>query len=64
MFLKFIESPINAGAVAMTAGLIVVPVVSLITPGCSREKTDEIFACYNEEVSVKRKIALPEKEEQ
>ncbi len=63
MFLKFIESPINAGAAAMVIGLIVVPVVSLVTPACDGEKTEEIFACYNEEVSVKRKVALPEKEE-
>lgn len=63
MFLKFIESPINAGAAAMVVGLIVVPVVSFVTPKCAGEKIDEIFACYNEEVSVKRKVALPEKEE-
>ena len=43
MFMPFIESSINAGAAAMVAGLIVVPVVSLITPKLSREKTDAIF---------------------
>ena len=47
----------------MVVGLIVVPVVSFVTPKCAGEKIDEIFACYNEEVSVKRKVALPEKEE-
>ena len=29
MFLHYIASPINAGAVAMIAGLVVVPVVSV-----------------------------------
>ena len=63
MFLHFIASPINAGAIAMIAGLIVVPVVSLITPKMDEKQVDEIFSCYDEEVEVKRKVALPEKEE-
>ena len=62
MFLKFIESPINAGAAAMAAGLVIVPVVSLVTPKLEKKKLEEIFACYDEEVHVKRKVALPEKE--
>lgn len=62
MFIKFIASPINAGAVAMVAGLIIVPVVSLLTPKLERKKVEEIFTCYDEEVYVKRKVALPEKE--
>lgn len=48
MFLKYIASPINAGALAMIAGLIVVPVVSLISPGIKKDKLDDIFKCYNE----------------
>ena len=32
MFLGFIDSPINAGAIAMTLGLIIVPIVSYLTP--------------------------------
>lgn len=63
MFVKFIASPINAGAAAMIAGLIVVPVVSLLTPKLEKKKVDNIFACYDEEVYVKRKVALPEEEE-
>lgn len=46
VFLKYIASPINAGAVAMFAGLIVVPVVSLLTPKMKKEKVENIFACY------------------
>ncbi|MBE5883239.1 MAG: sodium/solute symporter [Lachnospiraceae bacterium] len=48
IFLKYIASPINAGAIAMIAGLIVVPVVSLITPRPQKEKVEKIFACYNQ----------------
>ena len=60
MFLHFIASPINAGAVAMVAGLIVVPIVSFLSPKLSKEKVNDIFACYEEKVTVEQKIALPE----
>ena len=63
MFIKFIASPINAGAAAMIAGLIVVPVVSLFTPKMDKQKVDTIFSCYDEEALVRRKIALPDKED-
>ena len=61
MFLKFIKSPINAGAFTMIAGLILVPLVSLITPAPDAKKVDEIFTCYDEEVKVHKKISLGEK---
>ena len=60
MFLGFIESPINAGAAAMAAGLVVVPVVSLITPKQDKEKVEEIFSCYDEKVMISRKRSLQE----
>ena len=60
MFIGFIESPINAGAVAMAAGLVVVPVVSFITPNPDKEKIDERFACYDEKVTISRKRSLQE----
>ena len=60
MFFKFIASPINAGAIAMVAGLIVVPVVSLITPKMKKEKVDEIFACYDETVTVHKRRSIEE----
>lgn len=58
MLIGYIASPINAGAVAMVSGLVVVPVVSLITPKPSKEKVDEIFACYNEKVTITKKRSL------
>lgn len=58
MFLKFIASPINAGAVAMIAGLIVVPIVSLVTPKMNKEKVVEMFSCYDETVVISKKHSL------
>lgn len=60
MFLKFIASSINAGAITMLAGLIVVPVVSLITPKMKKEYVDDIFECYEERVTVHKKSSLEE----
>ena len=60
MFFKFIASPINAGAVAMVAGLIVVPIVSLITPKMNKGKVDDIFACLEEKVTVSRRKSIEE----
>ena len=60
MFLKYISSPINAGAIAMIAGLIVVPVVSLVTPKMNKAKVDEMFTCYDEKVVIKKKRSLEE----
>jgi len=64
MFIKFIASPINAGALAMVAGLIVVPIVSLISPKMKREKVEEIFSCYEEKVTVEQKLVLTKDEEE
>ena len=60
MFFKFIASPINAGAVAMIAGLIVVPVVSLVTPKMDKKKVDEVFTCLEETVTVSKKSSIEE----
>ena len=58
MFLQYIESSINAGALAMLAGLLVVPVVSLMSPKLKKEKTEEIFECYEERVTSTKKRSL------
>ena len=60
MFFKFIASPINAGAIAMVAGLIVVPVVSLLTPRMKKETVDACFTCLDETVVVHRKTSIEE----
>lgn len=63
MFLQYITSPINAGAIAMIAGLIVVPVVSLLSPKLDKSAVDTMFTCLDEKVTVERKMALPEEDE-
>lgn len=60
MFLKLITSPINAGAVTMVASLVIVPLVSLITPKMKEEYVDEIFTCYDQKVTVTEKTSLGE----
>ena len=63
MFFKFISSPINAGAISMVAGLIAVPLVSLVTPRPKNIDTDELFSCYSEKVMVEKKIAITENDD-
>ncbi len=60
MFFKFIASPINAGAIAMVAGMIVVPIVSLVTPKMDKKKVDDIFECLEEKVTVSRRKSIEE----
>lgn len=59
LFLSYIASPINAGAIAMIAGLVIVPIVSLLTPKMNKQEVDKIFACLEEQVMVDKKTALP-----
>lgn len=60
MSFKFIESPINAGALAMVAGLIMTPLVSLITPKLDKKMVDGVFTCYDKPVHVSEKEYLQE----
>ncbi|MBP3238239.1 MAG: sodium:solute symporter [Lachnospiraceae bacterium] len=53
-------SSVRSGAMAMIIGLIIVPVVSLLTPKMKKEDVEEIFSCYDKkymaEVSQKERI--------
>ncbi len=60
LFLGYIESPINAGAIAMVAGLVIVPIVSFITPKLEKKKVSEIFSCYEETVVVHTRESIEE----
>ncbi|MCD8083689.1 MAG: sodium/solute symporter [Clostridiales bacterium] len=62
MFIHFIASPINAGAVAMIAGLIIVPIVSILTPKPDEKRMEEIFSCYDVNVYERLETPLPNKE--
>ena len=57
-FPTLLQSPINCGAFAMVAGLIIVPVVSLFTPKPDTQMVDEAFACYDKKTPVSQKNAL------
>lgn len=63
IFPEILRSPINAGVIAMLGGLVIVPVVSLLTPKPSKEKIDEIFSCYEGMVLVKAKDSLGSSED-
>ena len=54
----FCGSSINAGMLAMVVGLILVPVVSLLTRKSTPEGTGEIFSCYDRMVTVPVDTAL------
>ena len=57
-FPKLLQSPINAGAFCMIAGLVLVPVVSAFTPKPDAAAVEDAFSCYNEKVTVSRRTAL------
>ena len=52
-FPAFLQSPINAGAFCMLAGLVIVPVVSIFTKAPEKEHLDYVFSCYERTVEVK-----------
>ena len=60
MFLHYIASPINAGAVSMIVGLIIVPLVSLLTPRMDSRDINAIFSCYDNLVEATTKKVLPD----
>ena len=51
-FPAILQSPINAGAFCMFAGLVIVPVVSLFTKAPEKEHIDYVFSCYDTKVVV------------
>ena len=57
-FPVMLQSPINAGAFAMIAGLVIVPVVSLLTKAPDKTMIDDAFSCYDRTVTVKMRDSL------
>ena len=57
-FPTLLQSPINAGAFCMLAGLIIVPLVSLITKPMEKGEVDSVFSCYDRKVVVSAKEAI------
>ena len=60
-FPTIIQSPVNCGAFAMLASLVIVPVVSLITKKPEKKFVDDIFSCYDRKVTVPVSEVLEEK---
>lgn len=52
VFPVFLQSPINAGAFCMLAGLVIVPVVSVVTRAPGQKTLERIFSCYQKKVTV------------
>ena len=59
-FPAIIQSPINCGVIAMIAGLIIVPIVSIFTPKPDKALVDDAFSCYDKKTTVNQKTALGE----
>ena len=59
----FLSSPINAGVLAMLAGMVIVPVVSIFTPAPDRDAVNTMFASYDRKVVVHASTALSDAEE-
>ena len=57
-FPVILQSPINAGAFCMIAGLILVPIVSAFTKAPDKQLVDDIFSCYDRKVVVTAKDAI------
>ena len=58
-FPALLQSPINCGAFAMIAGMVIVPMVSLFTKKPEKSTVDGMFACYDKKVEVPQKLSLP-----
>lgn len=58
LFPEILQSPINCGAFAMLAGLVLVPVVSMLTKKPDAKLVEDAFACYHVTVQAEQKITL------
>ena len=60
MLPAFMQSPINCGAIAMLAGLVIVPVVSFLSKAPESAIVEKIFSCYDRKVVVSVKTSVGE----
>ena len=51
-FPTILRSPINCGAFVMLAGLVIVPVVSALTPKPDKALVENAFSCYEKQINV------------
>ena len=57
-FPSLLQSSINCGAFCMLAGLVIVPVVSVLTRAPEQSRLQEIFSCYDRTVTVTVKDSI------
>ena len=57
-FPTLLQSPINAGVFCMLAGLVIVPVVSLVSKPPKKDYVDQVFSCYDKKVTVSAADAI------
>jgi SSS family solute:Na+ symporter len=60
LYLGFITSSIVAGAFTMVLSLLIVPIVSILTPKLAKSSLSDMFSCYTETVIVSKKDSLEE----
>lgn len=58
MLPPIIQSPVNCGAMVMILNLVLVPLVSFVTPKISKKEADSMFLCYETEVTVQSRESL------
>ncbi len=58
-----VASPVNLGMFTMLVGLVLVPLVSLITPKMKKAELDSIFACYKQKAEVEVTDAIGDADE-
>ena len=58
LFPAILQSPINCGVFCMAAGLVIVPVVSLLTKAPEEKYIEQVFSCYDKKVVVSAKEAI------
>ena len=62
LFPALLQSPINAGAFCMIAGMVITPVVSLLTKKPDNALIQQVFACYDKTVVVTVKDSIGDQE--
>ena len=63
-FFVHFTTPTMAGAISMIVSLIVVPLVSFVTPKLPQDFVEEAFSCYDAEVMVAHRMALSQDEDE
>ena len=52
------KNSLYSGSIAMLVSLVLVPIISLVTPKLPKKDVDSMFTCYDEDVSVSVKKSL------